>query len=465
MKQANNTACFIFLPLWLLTFRKKNNHVTMKVFRSFLKGVKYFVFLFFGILVIIFIVLFIPPIWRNLVTYPGLEKKVAAFNKLRIEPLPMTELNTYRGIMHAHSFWSHDSEGTLHDLIPAAKNNGIEFIFLTDHPHGNLDTFPRGYSGMFDGVLLEPGSEKKELGLWPLDSAVINWGTDKDTLIKQVVSSGGMVVYVHTEEPHNWGNPFYQGMEIYNFHTDVKDEKWLPHIANFLVNGKKYRHWALREVFDEQKTILARWDSLNNHRKIFGYSAVDTHENMNIRARKMDNGFIQWLGPNANPFDTVSVNFWNSWLFHEPDENGWVFRFMIDTYNEGFGYIANYVLADTLSVSSISSHIKSGHLFAAFKSLGDAKGFLYWSKNAGNETSGILGDSVSINQAASLHAISPLPGRFRLLRNGETVDTSAETYEYTWNKPLERGAYRLEIHIDVNGTLTPWLYTNPIYIY
>ncbi len=427
---------------------------------------KYTLLVILFVFIAIIVVLFVPPFWRNLVVYPRLDKEVAALNQLRKQPAASTGLTTYRGIMHAHSYWSHDSEGTIHDLVFAARKNSIEFIFLTDHPRGNMDTFPRGYHGNYDGVLIEPGSERQKLAIWPLSKNVTDWSTDKDTLVKNIVQAGGMAFYVHTEEPHNWGNPFYQGMEIYNFHTDTKDERLLPHIANFLINGKSYRHWALREMFDDQKTILALWDSLNVNRKIVGFSAVDTHENQNIRARKLVDGRIQWVGPNAKPFDTVSVNFRNRWLFQEPDANGWVFKLMIDTYNEGFNYITNYVLADTLSVPSLAQHILLGHHYSAFKSLGDANGFLYWAENAGHSTSGILGDSIPLSQAESLHAISPLPGRFRLVYNGKDVDNpSEESYEYAWKGPLQKGAYRLELHVRLKNKFVPWIYTNPVYIY
>jgi hypothetical protein len=208
------------------------------------------------------------------------------------------------------------------------------------------------------------------------------------------------------------------------------------------------------------------WDSLNVSRKVIGFSAVDTHENQNLRARKLDDGRVEWMGPNARPIDTVDVSFRNRWLFSEPDENGWVFRMMIDTYNEGFDYITNYILADTLSLSSLAVNLKKGHLYTAFKSLGDAKGFLYYSKNNDNELTGILGDSLSLASAASLHAVSPLPGQFRLIHNGKTIDISpGNIYEYSWNEPLEKGAYRVEIHVPLNGRLVPWLYANPIYIF
>ena len=378
----------------------------------------------------------------------------------------ITKLNTYRGVLHVHSYWSHDSEGTLSDLIPAAKYAGIDFIFLTDHPRGNIDTVPRGYKGYYDGVLIEPGSEKQGFDTWPLDTAIIDWDEDKDTISKNIVSKGGLIFYAHTEEPHNWSNPWYQGMEIYNFHTDTKDESITPQIFNFIVNGKKYRHWALRQMFDEQVNILALWDSLNTARKIVGFSAVDTHENQNIRARYLNDGRVEWVGPNANVIDTMDVKFWNKWLLKEPDENGWIFRWMIDTYKEGFNYITNYVLADTLSVTSLAEHLKKGHLYTAFKSLGDAGGFMYYATNQNDSICGILGDSITLEQVKSLNAVSPLPGQFRLVHNGKTINiSSGDIYQYSWADLIEKGAYRIEVHVQLKGKYIPWIYSNPIYIY
>jgi len=428
--------------------------------------IKYLLLTILGLILIVFLVLFTPAIWRHWVTYPRLEKEVNAFQKLRKEPVVLTKLNTYRGVLHVHSYLSHDSKGTLNDIIPAAKSDGIDFIFLTDHPRGNIDTIPKGFKGFYDGVLVEPGSEKQGFDTWPLDPTIIDWTVDKDTIAKNIVAKGGIIFYAHTEEPHNWANPDYQGMEIYNFHTDTKDESLPPQIINFIVNGNKYRPWALREMFDEQTAILALWDSLNQKRKIVGFSAVDTHENQNIRAKYLKDGRIQWIGPNAKPIDTMEVKFWNKWLFNQPDKDGWVFKWMTDTYKDGFNYITNYVLADTLSVPSLADNLKRGHLFTAFKSLGDAKGFMYYSKNQKDSLNGIMGDSLKINQVKSLNAVSPFPGQFRLIHDGKTVSISAgESYQYAWSEPIEKGGYRIEVHIKLNGKLVPWLYSNPIYIY
>lgn len=326
-------------------------------------------------------------------------------------------------------------------------------------------TYPK-LEKQVNGILIEPGSEKQGFDILPLGSTIIDWEVNKDTIAKNIVSRGGIIFYAHTEEPHNWGNPYYQGMEIYNFHTDTKDESLTPQIINFIVNGNKYRHWSLREMFDEQTSILALWDSLNIKRKIVGFSAVDTHENQNIRARYLKDGRIEWVGPNAHVIDTMEVKFWNRWLLQKPDENGWVFKWMVDTYKEGFNYITNYVLADTLSVPSLADHLKKGHLYTAYKSLGDAEGFMYYSMNHDDSIISILGDSIKMDQVKTLNAVSPLPGQFRLIHDGKTVNVSSDdNYQYTWSEPIKMGAYRIEMHIKLKGKYVPWIYSNPIYIY
>ena len=176
-----------------------------------LKLLKYLILSTLGILLVFLLIMFTPPVWRYWVTYPSFEKQVTEFQKLRRKPEALSGLNVYRGVLHVHSYLSHDSKGTLADIVPAAKADGIDFVFLTDHPRNNIDTFPHGYKGNYDGVLIEPGSEKQGFDAWPLDTTIIDWKVDKDTVAKNIVSKGGIIFYAHTEEPHNWANPYYPG--------------------------------------------------------------------------------------------------------------------------------------------------------------------------------------------------------------------------------------------------------------
>ena len=433
--------------------------------KKFLKILKYLIISISILIVLALIVIFARPMWRYAVTYPRFDKSVRELAKLRKEPPKISKYNIYRGALHMHTYWSHDSEGTLYDIIPAAKKNQIDFIFLSDHPHKGLDTFPRGYKGLYDGVLIEPGSEQGGFDAWPLKDAVINWRGNIDTIAKTIIRDGGMMFYAHPEEPHNWDSPYYQGMEIYNIHTDILDEpSYLPFLINAVINMKKYRPWVIREIFDEQVDILARWDSLNTHRKVTGFSAVDSHENVNIRAKMLSDGRIQWYGPNAKPIDTARVTVWNRWLLTEPDENGWVCKMMFDTYDSNFNYVSNFVFSDSLTVTSLSKHLIKGNHFTAFTDLGDARGFCYYAKDVDGAVIGIMGDSLKISHTASLHAVSPFPGQFRLMHNGRLVHNSSEDdYAFEWKKPVQKGAYRLEVHLKIRGKYIPWVYTNPIY--
>jgi len=197
-----------------------------------------------------------------------------------------------------------------------------------------------------------------------------------------------------------------------------------------------------------------------------GFSAVDTHENQNIRARYIAGGKVEWVGPNAKIIDTTKVTILNKWMFHEPDKSGWIFRLMIDTYNEGFDYITNYVFADVLSAESLARNIKSGHLYTAFKTLGDAKGFNFYATGKDGKLAGIMGDSINISNLKTLNAVTPLPGRYKLIHNGQTIKiTETDSYVFSLTEPFEKGFYRVEVHVNIGGKYFPWIYSNPVYLF
>ena len=48
--------------------------------------------------------------------------------------IPIKPLRDYRGIIHCHSKYSHDSQGTYEEILAAAKAAKVDFICMTDHP-------------------------------------------------------------------------------------------------------------------------------------------------------------------------------------------------------------------------------------------------------------------------------------------------------------------------------------------
>ena len=147
------------------------------------------------LLVVAFLILTGSSWKRHWITYPRLEKQRAEIWSKYQEPEKIIELNKYKGILHAHTYWSHDSRGSIEEILPAAKQAKLDFLFFSDHPHGKLDTFPRSYHGTYDGIIFEAGTESSDgLMVCPMDSVVLLWGKGQDSIISEVVEAGDWVL-------------------------------------------------------------------------------------------------------------------------------------------------------------------------------------------------------------------------------------------------------------------------------
>ena len=434
-----------------------------KIIRLFIKFI--LIVLFIGFLSVL--IYASPSIWRRVHTYPKLDKIKSEIEVTYKKPFGFIKQTDYKGVLHSHSYWSHDSRGTIEEILPAAKKASLDFIFLSDHERSQLDSFPRGYHGVYDNVIIESGTENRGLMVSPMKSTVLDWDQPLDTLIHSVVKSDGLVLYVHTEEPHAWENPDYQAMEIYNIHTDFKDEgdDLLPFVVNSIINGNTYRHWGMREIFDEQTVIMARWDSINKFRKVIGMAAVDAHSNQNLRARYTDDGMVEWVGPNAKQISLVEPGWKEKLLLSEPDAGGWGFKLELDTYFHSFNFVNTHIFCDEFSNVSIKDNLVAGHTFIAFESLANAKGFQYFSTNDTDEVNAIMGDSISVNSLNKLKAVSPFPVQFELIKDGAVINTVEDSYMYEFDPNQQPGNYRIEAYLNFNDELIPWIYTNPIYVY
>ncbi len=420
------------------------------------------------ILTVILIVISTPYLWKHWVTYPGFERERNELLTRYKEPQKFITHNEYKGEFHLHSYWSHDSRGKLNEILPAAKKAGFSFLFFSDHPHSKRDSFPRSYSGVYDGIIFEPGTESSNgLMVTPLDTTVLDWSKGDSAITSEVVNNNGLVLYVHTEREHDWNNPDYQAMEIYNIHTDFLDgNDGLFSIAlNLVFNKSRYRTWVLREIYDEQTEILSHWDELNKHRRIVGMAAVDAHNNNNFRARYLDDGKVEWVGPNAETIDIVEPGLTEKILLGETDENGWAFKWELDPYFSSFNFVVNHVFSDTLTNYGIKNNLVAGHAFISFQSLANADGFQFFSVNEKNNVSAILGDSISVESVSKLKAVSPFPVKFQLLKDGEELDSIDNTYDYQYEINNTTVNYRIVAKLYLDDEWVSWVFTNPIYIY
>jgi hypothetical protein len=370
-------------------------------------------------------------------------------------------------VLHSHTYRSHDSRGVLPEILPAAKQAGLNFIFLADHRISDQDTFPRGIHGTFEGIVIESGTESPGASMMinPLRHTILNWEQDRNLLIKGVVDNGGMAFYLHSEDEHDWDNPDYQGMEIYNIHTDLIDEKKpILFLINGMINSGKYRHWSYRELFDEQHKIVALWDSLNQHRRIVGIAAVDAHNNQSIRARYLPDGQVEWVGSNAKTISVRPPGWKEKLLLGKPDVAGWAFKAELDTYFHSFNFVNTHIFSDTLTSRALKNELVKGRAYISFESLAEAKGFQFFSTNGDGQVNAILGDSVSSQDASILKVVSPFPAQLEIYRNGKLISTH-EGYNHEIPVDQQKGNYRVVARLKLRNEWLPWVYTNPIYVF
>ena len=421
-----------------------------------------------GVLFLIFAVITGPYFWNNWVIYPRLEKERAQLWSQYKKPKKFINQNEYKGVFHMHSYWSHDSRGTLEEILDAAKKAEFQFLFFSDHPHSKLDSFPRSYHGVYDEIVFEAGTEGgKGLMVTPMDSAVIDWSKNQSEVIKDLVSKGGLVIYVHTEKAHDWGNPDYQAMEIYNIHTDYLDgnDGFISILTNLIINSQEYHHWVFRDIYDEQTEILANWDSINKNRRVVGVAGVDAHNNQSYRARYTEDEKVEWVGPNAKTIDIVEPGLKESILLGDPDEFGWAFKLEVDPYFISFNHVANHVFSDTLTNFGIKDNMVSGHAFISFQSLAKADGFQYFAVDESDNIKGILGDSIKVDSISTLKAVSPFPVMFQLLKDGNVIFSEENTYQFKYDPKRETGNYRIVAKLFLDDDWVSWVFTNPIYVY
>ena len=112
----------------------------------------------------------------------------------------------YRANVHVHSLLSHDSRGTIEEIVAAAKATGTRVLMFTEHPSERYDYFKDGHQGMKDGVLLIPGAETNGFLVFPKQSLRgLGTGTPQE-FCDLVRGRGGLMFLSHLEERMDWGH-------------------------------------------------------------------------------------------------------------------------------------------------------------------------------------------------------------------------------------------------------------------
>lgn len=236
----------------------------------------------------------------------------------------------YRGIIHCHTKYSHDSTGRYEEILAAAKSAGVDFVVITDHPPEDDPGRPlrEGWRGLRDGVLFIQGAELRgnilAIGIRePIRSR------DRQAMIDEIHAQGGLAFVCHPEEVTDWNLRGLDGMEVYNVHAALgrrmKDPAFLTEAVRLLTEDPDRLFLPLAELDPE---VVGRWRSL----RIAGIAGNDAHRNVKL------------------------------------------FGVQLDPYDRAFRFVSTHVLAESLTETAILRALRERRCYVAFDILGDPRG-------------------------------------------------------------------------------------------
>jgi hypothetical protein len=405
-------------------------------------------------------------LYHRFLAFPREEAAWQALRAQRQSVPGLAGLNDYRGILHSHSKYSHDSEVPFEEILSVLKTTGIDFICLSDHPIQGRADFNLQWRGLHEGKLFVPGFEMKD-GIMPFgvtSGVVLSNQTDSATLARQISENGGLMFYAHPEEPRDWDCPELVGMEIYNIHTDFKrsSARLRAMVPDLLVNQGRYPEHVLRTIFVPPVDFLRHWDELNRTRHITGIAGNDCHQNVGVRGIYTTSDTIRVEDTSPKVLKIFKLNWFTRPLarlcFGPLTPNRRLFHIQLDPYERSARFVNTHVLARSLSEPTILDGLRSGRVFIGFDMIASSTGFQWFAADGTNHT--VMGETATFSPATCLGVKSPLPCRFTIIKDGIAVHQE-EGRALTWTPPGP-GKYRVEAELKVLDKWVPWVYANPI---
>jgi len=393
------------------------------------------------------------------------------------QPVPLsTGYNEYRAVLHAHAEDATHTGGTRPELLAAAKRAGVQIIMLTDHVRPERDFINDSWRGLHDGVLFIPGAEDQGFLSFPMKSIKGIETGKREPYIQTVKQDGGNIFLSHVEERFDWPTDQLDGLEIYNHHTDVKDEGafqlWLQgaltdpiRLPQLVAALDEYPEEVFGAQQDYLADIIAKWDRDSQQHRLTGVAANDCHHNQVFTVTAIDENTLE-VGYITSKPTTTQVTADRvpgvAALVKGKKPGELIARLDFDPYERSLRYVSTHILAHELSEAAVREALRNGHAFVAHDWLCDSKGFAFVAMKHGNPIA-VMGDEAKLDGGSLILTVAaPIKCEMRLIRNGVAIK-SATTDRLDF-EIKERGVYRVEAWLDFDGEDRPWIYSNPIYV-
>jgi hypothetical protein len=399
----------------------------------------------------------------------AVHKAIAELKSQRHELPRPGPYRDFRANLHVHSGLSHDSRGTIDDIVASAKAAGSSVLLFTEHPSEKVDFFTQGHQGMRDGVLLIPGAETDGFLVYPTHSLR---GLEKgkpQEFCDLVRRRGGLMFLSHLEERMDWEIRGLTGTEIYNTHADMKDEKnlikamrnpvWMVTIGEL---SSQYPQEVFSALLDYPADYLRRWDQLCEKAPHTGVGANDSHQNVGLVIRLVEGDkarFEDALGEKLIELPVAGIPKLQEWSKGKKPGDV-LYRLLLDRYEFSLRHVGTHLLMPELTKQAVWDALEAGRAYVAFDWLADATGFDFAAVAPGHRYE--MGSRVPFSKELRLQGRAALPVKWKLLRNGKVIsESTGPTLDVAVSEP---GIYRSEAWLNVAGEETIWVLSNPVYI-
>jgi Carbohydrate binding domain (family 11) len=336
------------------------------------------------------------------------------------------------GVIHVHTTLS-DGGGSPDEAVAAAQNAGLGFLVITDH--NNLDAKP--FEGYHGGVLVLVGSELSTtaghlLALGIADPVYRFSGDARDGL-EDIRDLGGAAFAAHPTSPRDdfrwtgWDLPGPWGVELLNGDTEWRRASWggLARLGGLYALNSRY---ALLSGLKAPTAALSRWDQLLARRDVPGIVGADAHSRVPLTRKR-------------------AVRF--------------------PSYEAVFALARNHVLLPAplckdpgKDGAAIVEALRSGRGYVGLDALAPADRFSFTAESNGRRWT--MGETAPAGPEVRLSVKGRMPAgtRLTLLRDGKPMAESTPPLAMTAPGP---GVYRALARVP--GWDTPWVITNPIYVF
>lgn len=239
-------------------------------------------------------------------------------------------LRDFRGAIHVHTLYSHDSSGTYEEILAAAKRVGLDFVVITDHPPAEDPGRPLrlGWRGLHDGVLFIQGAELRH-NILAVGIREPVRGEGRPGRIDEIHRQGGVAIASHVEEIDDWDFAGCDGIEIFNIHTSFKGlQKDPKRFAEAIREFRSNPDEAWKRLCVPQKAQMEAWDRVSAVRRVAAVAGNDAHQN----------------------------------------------TFGLDPYWRSLGFVSTHVLATELTEEAILDGLRQGRTYVTFDGAKDLDG-------------------------------------------------------------------------------------------